>query len=118
MKKGDNIYAKLKQVLVIFGVLVGFCSMTVTDQWATEAPQNVEQAADDDAEPKEGLTIKSLDAITYSSQISVNLQSILLEELPEAEAEEGDWVEDNFIVSNASKALKILFRRIISPNAP
>lgn len=91
--------------------------MTLNSQWTISTPHSIENSTgEEDAEA--GQIVKSIDAITYSSQINVTQQSVLIEELPEDEDEEIVEIEDNFVISNTSKALKILFRRIIAPNAP
>ncbi|MFY0599484.1 MAG: hypothetical protein JXR03_07415 [Cyclobacteriaceae bacterium] len=117
MKKGeDNILIRLKQTILVFGILIGFCGVTMNDTWSVKVSQTIEESADDDNQSDQVL--KSLDAITYSSQINVTHQSVLIEELPEEEIEAEIEIEDSFVVSNISKAFKILFRSIISPNAP
>lgn len=92
--------------------------MTVNDQWAIQIPQTMEESAPDEEGANSTQQVKAIDAITYSSQINVNHQSILVEELPEDEIEQEKNLEKNFVISYSSKALKILFRSIISSNAP
>lgn len=90
--------------------------MTLQDQWLFQVAAILEEHAEEDSPTKS--QVKAIDAITYSSQINVNHQSILIEELPEDEVEKEENLETNPVVAYCSKALKILFRSIISPNAP
>ncbi len=80
--------------------------------------QSADQTEDTNDESAPDQVIKAIDAINYSSQIHVSHHSILIEELPEVEEAIEAEIDQNVLVTSASKALKILFRRIISPNAP
>ena len=55
---------------------------------------------------------------TSSLQINLDYQSYLLNEVFFQDGDEGESPAIECIIPSAQKALKILFRRIISPNAP
>ena len=76
-----------------------------------------EQADTKENSSEDQLTIS--EAVTSSGpQINLGFQSFLLEEMTQDEASEDEGALEKQIVSSTQKALKILFRRIISPNAP
>ncbi|MFT6867647.1 MAG: hypothetical protein ACJA08_002490 [Cyclobacteriaceae bacterium] len=120
MKKGNNnILTHIKRITLILGILTGFCALSVNNQlsYSFTAPSSTAEDTSENPESSSQV-ITAIDAISYSSQINVSLHSILLEELPESEDNIEEELEENVVTFSASKALKILFRRIISPNAP
>ena len=79
-------------------------------------PDTQEQS---DAENDELLQISETPAVPSSNlQINLDYQSYLLTEVIHPEEEEGKSQEEKLLLPTAQKALKVLFRRIISPNAP
>ncbi|WP_258099364.1 hypothetical protein [Marinoscillum pacificum] len=102
----------------LMGLLVGITSITVS---SSPLPIAIQQNADtekSDESKESDVSLKAFDAITSSVQVSLEQSFILIDVLPDLEEvkEEYSEVVENFPSPN--KALKILFRRIISPNAP
>jgi len=107
---------------VLLGLSVGFLSITLT---APLLPQvTVDTVADQlngdqsDDEQKPELSLKAFDAITSSVHISFNHDFLLIDILPDLDDQEEETTGHEQTVLPGSKVLKILFRRIISPNAP
>ncbi|MEQ8472794.1 MAG: hypothetical protein RIC35_16500 [Marinoscillum sp.] len=102
---------------VVLGLLVGFVSLAVPSINMSTA--EVAQSEDDQSNDQRAeLSIQAFDAINSIAQVSLDHSFFLIDILPEMEE-----VEDEFDVSQdattaGSKVLKILFSRIISPNAP
>lgn len=107
-----------KKIVLVFGILVGFYAMNTEVMTGTIHKDAVEEGTSDQNAPSDTQVIKAFDAITYSSQINVSHEAVLLEELPEMELEMDLVLKEKLGVSNACKALKVLFQLIISPNAP
>lgn len=100
---------------------MGFLALTT----AAPFPKNIvqcdqhEQGTSGDDEQGHEETIKAFEAINSTAQISLNHEYLLLGVLPSFDVEEDEEVSsDQKSFSIGNKALKILFRRIISPNAP
>lgn len=79
-------------------------------------PDKQEQS--DAQEGSEQQITKAAAVPTSSFQINLDYQSYLLNEVFFQDREEGKTPVVKRLVPNAQKALKVLFRRIISPNAP
>lgn len=102
---------------LMLGLLVGFTSLAMS---TIALPQvEIAQSDDDQGEEKESdLSIKAFDAITSSVQVTLDHSFFLIDVLPEMEEFDEDFTESQEALSAGNKVLKILFRRIISPNAP
>lgn len=86
-------------------------------------PTYNEQAADtmeqSDNDNHQNERVQLADVIPTSSlQINLGFQSFLLEEVVLDEQEDEQVSTRDILVQSSQKALKVLFRRIISPNAP
>lgn len=86
-------------------------------------PTYNEQAADtmeqSDNDNHQNEHLQLADVIPTSSlQINLGFQSFLLEEVVLDEQEDEQISTRDILVQSSQKALKVLFRRIISPNAP
>ena len=106
-----------KFIQAVFGVLLALFVLTqaaiVPDQ---VAPDEQEQS---DAKEGNAQQITKAAAVPSSSfQINLDYQSYLLNEVFFQDEENDKTPIAELLVPNAQKALKILFRRIISPNAP
>ena len=76
-----------------------------------------EQTESEEQESDDQLTIS--EAVTSSGpQINLGFQSFLMQELVQHEEEEDQRSSVRSFFDSTHKALKILFRRIISVNAP
>lgn len=102
---------------LVLGILVGFTSLTMT---TLAIPQAEVASADADQADNKGseLSIKAFDAINSSVQVTLDHSFFLIDVLPEMEEMDDEFVESQEALTAGSKVLKILFSRIISPNAP
>ncbi len=102
----------------LLGLLVGITSITVS---SSPLPILVEQdtkgAEQDDSKEAESL-VKAFDAITTSVQVSLEQAFILIDVLPDLEEAHEEFAETDEKAATPNKVLEILFRRIISTNAP
>jgi len=81
----------------------------------------VEQVAVDNTEDSGNipeLSIKSFDIFNSSTQVALNHQFVLVRELEEESDEEISNDIKHQMLTHCNRAFKVLFRRIISPNAP
>lgn len=107
--------------MVLAGLMVGFLALTfstpIVPQALVEQTQQLDDQNSDDQQSAD-VSVKAFDAITSSVQINFNHDFHLINILPDLEdQEEVNGAEDR-IVLPGSKVLQVLFRRIISPNAP
>lgn len=115
-----NISNFLLRSVVALGLVVGFLSISLSVPFIPVAEEGetlqVDQSADDDQQSE--VVLKAFDAITSSVQINLNQEFFLIDVLPELEelSEETGNAQESVLAGN--KVLKVLFRRIISPNAP
>ncbi|MEM7297201.1 MAG: hypothetical protein AAF391_02920 [Bacteroidota bacterium] len=116
MKIQANISQKTLQVLL--GLFIGFVvlaqnTISVQSQQHDDAQ---EQSDEDESEEKQLVLSQAVPSSTL--QVNLDFQSFLLEEV--TLDEEGEEQKASVLewLPSAQKALKILFRRIISPNAP
>lgn len=127
MKDISHISTRL---ILITGVLVGFLALTTSspvpaylcDQQEqstdhSDAESGDEQDAEKEKDSKEVL--KSFEAINSTAQISLVHDALLIETLPAFAVEDDEEVSaERQACVTGRKVLKILFQRIISPNAP
>lgn len=103
-----------------FGVVLGIFVLTQ----ASIVPESVYQKNQDaseqsDSDKDEVLQISESPAVPSSNlQINLDYQSYLVTEVIHQEEEKDKVQEEKLLLPAAQKALKVLFRRIISPNAP
>ncbi len=122
MKQGIDYISNLSyRFVVILGLLVGFVSLTLTTPvvpqvqiTASESGNNNDQQSDQQPELKVG----AFDAITSSVHINFHQDFQLNYILPDLDDDSEETSSTDQVILPGSKALKILFRRIISPNAP
>ncbi|WP_421891235.1 hypothetical protein [Marinoscillum sp.] len=105
----------------MLGLIVGFLAITVTTPIAPQL--NIEELAQVDnssteEEQQPEASLKAFDAIPATAHTSLTHEFLLIDILPSFESLEEDLATGEEAVCAASKVLKILFRRIISPNAP
>ena len=101
------------------GLLVGLFVLMQTTV-VPEAPSNNDQQeqSESDTDSSNEQTSISEAVPTSGSQIYLGYQSILLQVVTTAEDKEDNGTILEKVVPTTHKALKVLFRRIISPNAP
>lgn len=103
------------------GVVVGFLALTTSATLSLELAycDQHEQNATNDDEKENKEVLKAFEAINSTAQISLHHEYLLIETLPSFVVEEDEEAPADQKMSCVSgKVLKILFRRIISPNAP
>ena len=100
----------------IFGVFIALFVLTQAALVPDQLPDRQEQ---NNTEKGETPQLAKVAAVQSSSlQINLDYQSYLLTEVFYQDQEEENAPVITLISPSAQKALKILFRRIISPNAP
>lgn len=102
------------------GVLVGLLVLTqttVNTYSQAEKSEDKKEHSDTDSSQSEQVTISEA-VPTSGSQINLGFQSILLQKLVLDEETEGQGSVIEKLVPTTQKALKVLFRKIIAPNAP
>ncbi|MEM6829675.1 MAG: hypothetical protein AAGA66_06010 [Bacteroidota bacterium] len=83
-----------------------------------QADEDTEQESDG-ANSEEKVSVVQPEAIPNStSSVSLEASTYLLEELEYMEASDEETNSFQQVVQRIQKAIKILFRKIISPNAP
>lgn len=102
--------------LAVAMLAVTFTAPVLTVSEQSQSLQADQPAADDDS--SETTVIKAFDAITSTIQIHLTQAFLLIEILPDQEVLVQEPGEDQESITAASKVFKVLFRRIISPNAP
>ena len=119
MKRINSISNTSLQLLL--GLLVGLFVLTQTvaipgdasDEDRQEQSESDTQSSNDQDQANLSEAVPST-----GSQIYLGFQSILLQEVTTGSEKEDRGIALEKIVPATHKALKILFRRIISPNAP
>lgn len=100
------------------GMLIGIIVISQSVVTPLNENRNEETKQQSNTEDHQDF-VQVKEAVTSSpSQINLDFQSVLLEEV--AFEEEQDAAKSPFevLIPSTQKALKILFRQIISPNAP
>ena len=111
----SNPLKKVFVLLIAFGVLM-IAGSTYTHE--TQAIAKTEQGTDGEEESEGGLKFSIHQAVTHTVQVSVAFQSFLIVVLPELkEVKFEDGTFNRLPLANA-KQIRVLFRLIISPNAP
>ncbi|MFT7029057.1 MAG: hypothetical protein ACJA2C_000437 [Marinoscillum sp.] len=100
---------------------MGFLSLSIGGSYTIEtadiAITDVSKTSEE--QPEQEMMISNFDAITTSiGQFSFSHESILLEILPALDDQEETETIAQSTILYSDKVLKILFQRIISPNAP
>ncbi len=113
-RKSTHIVYQSQVWLLTLGLLVGFLSLTFGLGSMGHTPA---QDSEGNQNPKVEI-VKSIDAITTSFHVNLDYQYFILEVLPEVPAEDEKEAETDESQTFTSKAIKVLLRRIISPNAP
>ena len=107
-------------MLVIFGVMVGYLSLSTAVDYQVIDQQDItaeDQSSDEKSPTQE--SIQSLNvAIPSSAQVNIHFEYLLIDILPGLEVENEEIDTSNEKTGTSQKILKILFQRIIAPNAP
>jgi len=109
-----------KQIIQVgLGLLIGLFVLVQSSHTQQDIRIKVVDKEQSDDSGQESQQLSLTEAVPFSvPQINLDFQSFLLEEVPfEKEPKEEDTGLDQWAPA-AQKALKVLFRRIISPNAP
>lgn len=103
----------------MLGLIVGFLSLTITSPIVPIADASEYNQTDDKQSSDQEITsITSFDAITSSLHLDLSKEIFFIETLPTFEPQKEEEIRTDQLVFSGDKVLKILFRRIISPNAP
>ena len=114
-----QLFISEKNIRLIIGMLLGFFVLT---QSVYDVPSNTadsqEQSAEDTANDLPDNVITQSKALTSSSQIELGFESYLLDERSFDEEQQGKVIPHELIAPRIHKAIRILFSRVIAPNAP
>lgn len=119
MKSGSshitsNPFYQVFVLLIAFGVLM--IAGSVYAQETIAADQTEQGAEEEDSET--GLKFSIPEAVTHTVQVSVAFQSFLIVVLPELKEVKFQENASNWLPLANAKQIRVLFRLIISPNAP
>ncbi len=119
MKRGSlhitsNPFYQVFVLLIAFGVLMIAGSVYSHE---TVAADQTEQGTDGE-ESEKGLKLSIQEAVTHTVQVSVAFQSFLIVVLPELKEVKYRKNTSNWLPLANAKQIRVLFRLIISPNAP
>ncbi|WP_420576311.1 hypothetical protein [Ekhidna sp.] len=116
MLKKNFISNKIFQT--VFGLVLALFVLTQA-VYVPEQSHDKQEQSDSDHEDQEVQQLSKTAAVPTSSfQINLDYQSYLLNEVFFQDEGEDKSPSVEYILPSAQKALKILFRNIISPNAP
>lgn len=110
-----NPLCRIFVLLIAFGVL--FIAGSVHTQGAQEIAKT-EQGADGEEESDAGSKLSLQQAVTHTVQVSVAFQSFLIVVLPELKEVTFEESASNWLPLANAKQIRVLFRLIISSNAP
>lgn len=99
------------------GLLVGITSIAVNNAPLPVVHQDHSCDSNDEHQTND-VSLNAFDAITSSIQLNLEQSFILIDILPDLEEVQEEFSEIAKSLPSPNKVLKILFRRIISPNAP
>ena len=105
---------------IALGLFIGVFVLTQsTFQVATTGDKHQQEQQKDSNQKGKEQQVKINEAVTSpTSQINLDFQSFLLEEVHFDEKNEDQKSSEGFLAGSSQKVLRVLFRRIISPNAP
>lgn len=117
MKRSKYISTKLFHTA--FGVIIALFVLTqavVVDQQVQKEEDTKEQS--DSKETDSQKVTESIAITTSSFQVSLDYQSYLLGQIFTKDPEENSQTDIKNVLFSTQKAIKVILRRIISPNAP
>ncbi len=122
MKKNkQNISKIFLRGALLFGVIVAFLAISTStaqlSHYLCDGDKQEQQSTDDEQSEDQEI-VKAFEAIPVTAQTSLNHEFLLLDILPELEEVDEEIISTETPEFAGSKVLRILFRRIISPNAP
>ncbi|MEP0984595.1 hypothetical protein [Ekhidna sp.] len=109
-------YISKKLFQTTFGIVIGLFVLTQSVLVNEQVPDNQEQS-DSEGKEKQQIT-KPTVALSTSLQINLDYQSYLVTEVFHQGVDDKKTPLKTRIIPTLEKALKVLFRQIISPNAP
>lgn len=111
----SNPFYQVFVLLIAFGVLMIAGS---ANSHETTALDSTEQGTDGEEDPENGLKFSIQEAVTHTIQVSVAFQSFLIVVLPELKEVKFEEGASNKLSLANTEQIRVLFRLIISPNAP
>lgn len=112
----SNPFYQVFVLMIAFGVLMIAGS---TNTYQVKEFAKTEQGENDGEEQSEtGLNFSIPEAVTHTIQVSVAFQSFLIVVLPELREVKFEENTSNWLSLANAKQIRVLFRLIISPNAP
>lgn len=98
-------------------MMVGLFVISQSVYLKPEPPKDSQEQSDEEI-PEAAQIVNSEAVTTTPLQVNLGFQSYLLEEIGQAKSEKRQVFSLERFLPSFSKALKVLFSRIISPNAP
>jgi hypothetical protein len=120
LKKGIDYISKMSyRLVVILGLMVGFVALTLTTPLVPQVQIISSQSGDQDEQSDlPEMAVSAFDAITSTVHFNLDHGFHLDYILPDLEDDGVESGSTDQVTLPGTKALRILFRRIISPNAP
>ncbi|MEQ9403162.1 MAG: hypothetical protein RIM99_06245 [Cyclobacteriaceae bacterium] len=112
-------YISKQTVQLFFGIILSVFVLTQSVQVATITTDIEKQTDQSESEKEAEASVVQSQAITNStSQISLGFDSYLLDEVTFQEEESRRKISSELLIPTVHKAIWVLLRKIISPNAP
>ncbi len=111
----SNPFYQVFVLLIAFGVLMIAGSSNIYEE---NEIASTEQGTDGEGKSETGLKFSIQEAVTNTIQVSVAFQSFLIVVLPELREVKFEEDASNRLPLANTKQIRVLFRLIISPNAP
>ncbi|XOV93023.1 MAG: hypothetical protein ACFHWX_22845 [Bacteroidota bacterium] len=107
-------------LIIILGLIVSIIALETIPQNAFKILEDQHASQTDDQKSSEDTTIstQSIIALPLSLEFHIDPELFLLNTIPEPETQDTPNTLFAGIIDKQQKVLKVLFRRIISPNAP
>lgn len=115
----SKVYISRQFVHLLFGIFLGTFVLLQAVYVPPVSVDQQEQQDKKDAESEEKATVSQSQAVpNSSSQINLGFDSYLLEEVSHNEEDEDKMARSQPTIPGVRKAVRVLLRKIISPNAP
>ena len=110
--------AQLRNGFLVLGLVVGYLSMTSMDAMNQIRQDQTVQTETGDQDATEDQVLTALDVISAPSQIHLEHHFALIDVIEDWYDDEEEELRSDQQDFKVWKVLRVLFRKIISPNAP
>jgi len=113
-------FNKASVLLIIIGLVISVIAMETVPVNDFELSDEAATSQSDDQKDKDEATVatQSVIALPLSLEFQIDPELFLLNIIPENETKDTPNTLFSDLLTSQQKVLKVLFRRIISPNAP